>query len=508
MTESDQTEVDAKSTQTERPPVVVVMGHIDHGKSSLLDYIRKSNIVSKEAGGITQHLGAYEIEHKDGDGEMKKITFLDTPGHAAFCGVRIRGTKVADIAILIISAEDGVMPQTLEAYECIRSDHRPFIVAINKIDSPKANVEKVKADLIENGIYIEGSGGDIPAVEISAQDGTNINELLDLILLASQVEDLTADVSVPAEGFVVEAHKDKNKGISATLVIKNGTLRRGDFVSCGDACAPVRIFEDHDNKPIKDATVSKPVHICGWDKFPAVGEVFQTFTDKKEAVEACSNFVLNEVDSGVADIESSEDDFVIPIIVKSDTHGSIEAVEHEMEKVKATNSKVQIVFSGTGNISEGDVKTASGNENSIIVGFGIDVDKQAMIMSERLGISVNTFKVIYDLVNWLEEEIEKKRPRIEVDEVLGKAKVLKIFSSTKSKVVLGGRVLEGKISNGSKIKIMRRGEEIATGKIKELQTQKSNVDEVEEGSEFGTLIETKQEIVPADEIETFKKTTK
>jgi len=490
----------------ERPPVTVIMGHIDHGKSSLLDFIRKSNIVSKEAGSITQHLGAYEIEHKNCDGEIKKITFLDTPGHAAFCGVRIRSTKVADIAILIISAEDGVMPQTLEAYKCIQNDKIPYIIAINKIDSPKANVDKVKNDLIENGIYIEGHGGDISAVEISAKEGTHVDELLDLILIAAEVEGLKANPSEPADGFVIEAHKDKNKGISATLVIKNGSLKQGNFVACSDTYSPVRIFEDHDNKPIKVATVSKPVHVCGWDKFPVVGEIFKTFETKKEAEEYCEEFKLKEDKKIIT--EADNETFVIPVIIKSDTHGSIEAVEHELEKIQTINSTVQVVSTGTGNISESDVKTASGNENSIIVGFGIDVDKQAVIMSDRLGISIKTFKVIYDLVDWLEVEIEQKRPRMEIEEVVGKAKILKNFSQTKNKYVLGARVLEGKINLDSEVKILRRGEEIGLGKIKELQTQKTKTSEIEEGVEFGVCIESKQEIVPGDEIETFQKVNK
>jgi translation initiation factor IF-2 len=493
----------SENANVERPPVVVIMGHIDHGKSTLLDFIRNSNIVAKEAGGITQHLGAYEISHKNSDEEDKKITFIDTPGHSAFCGVRSRGAKVADIAILIISAEDGVMPQTMEAYECIKSDGIPFIVAINKIDSPKANVEKVKNDLVEKEIYIEGYGGDIPAVEISALKGDGVNDLLDLILIASEVEGLKADIGAAASGFVIEAHKDDRKGLSATLIIKNGTLNAGQFVACHKAFSPVRIFEDHNNKPIKTATVSKPVKICGWNDFPVVGAEFASFNTKKEAEAHCSankDFENTSTDNGDLDSET----FTIPIIIKSDTHGSIEAVEHELEKITTTNSQIQITNTGTGNVSEVDVKKASGNENSIIVGFGIDVDRQAEIMSERLGTPIKTFKVIYDLVEWLEAEIENKRPRIEVDEITGKAKILKNFSETKNTRVLGGRVIEGKIKLGGEVKILRRGEEIGRGKIKELQSQKAKATEVEEGTEFGLCLETKLDIVPADEIETFQ----
>jgi translation initiation factor IF-2 len=492
----------AENKTIERPPVVVIMGHIDHGKSTLLDYIRNSNVVAKEAGGITQHLGAYEITHKDGGETEKKITFIDTPGHAAFCGVRSRGAKVADIAILIISAEDSIMPQTIEAYEAIKSDGLPFIVAINKIDSPKANVEKVKNDLVENEIYIEGYGGDIPAAEISALKGDGVTDLLDLILLASEVEGLKADTSKKASGFVIEAHKDSKKGLSATLIIKDGTLNSGQCVVCHNTLSPVRIFEDQNNKPIKTATVSKPVKICGWSDFPVVGAEFESFDSKKEAEEYCETMKEEAKVNIFADI--NEDTFTIPIIIKSDTHGSIEAVEHELEKITTTNSQIKIVSTGTGNISEADVKVASGNKNSIIVGFGIDVDKQSEIMSDRLEVPVKTFKIIYELVEWLEETIESKRPRMEVDEVLGKAKILKNFSETKTSKVLGARVLEGKIAVGKEVKVLRRGEEIGRGKIKGIQSQKSQVEEVEEGTEFGMQLETKLEIVPADELETFE----
>lgn len=493
----------------ERPPVVVIMGHIDHGKSTLLDFIRKSNVVAKEAGGITQHLGAYEIEHKDSSGTEKKITFIDTPGHSAFCGVRSRGSKVADIAILIISAEDGVMPQTLEALGCIKNDGIPYIVAINKIDSPRADVQKVKNDLVENSIYVEGYGGDIPVVEISALKGDGVNDLLDLIIVASEVEGLKADISNLASGFVIEAHKDNRKGLSATLIIKDGTLNAGQFVACQTNYSPVRIFEDHNNKPIKTATVSKPIKICGWNDFPVVGGKFVSFNNKKEAEKYCANYAeeiaeLKDASQDNAPSDGKDDLFTIPIIIKSDTHGSIEAVEHELKKITTNNSRIQITNTGTGSISEVDVKKASGNENTIIVGFGIDIDRQAEIMSDRLGVSIKTFKIIYELVEWLEEEIERKRPRIEVDEVLGKAKILKNFSQTKNSRVLGARVIEGKIRNGSEVKILRRGEEIGRGKVKELQAQKSKTDEVEEGLEFGMNLETKLDIVPADEIEMFQ----
>jgi len=487
----------------ERPPVVVIMGHIDHGKSTLLDHIIKSNIVSAEAGGITQHLGAYEVEHKGEDGSDKRITFLDTPGHEAFCGVRNRGSKVADVGILIISAEDGVKPQTIEALNCIKKDKLPYIVAINKIDSPRANVDMAKNSLVENEIYLEGFGGDVPYVEISAKEGTNIDQLLDLVLIVSEVEELKGIRENNATGFVIESHKDKNKGITSTLIIKDGTLNQGEFVVCKAAFAPVRIYEDFKGDSITTAYFSTPVKISGWSDFPEVGEVFETLNSKKEAEAYCKenkeiSYNLNQM------ISSSEDEFVIPIIIKADTHGSIEAIEHELEKVKPQNAKIKVVITETGNITEKDIKVASGNQNSLVIGFGINIDKQAEIMRERLDVNVKTFKIIYELTEWVENTTDEMRPRIEVEEATGKAKILAQFSQTKSTQVAGGRVEEGSLVAGRQIKILRRDEEIGRGKIKELQQQKAKSSEVAEGNEFGITIETKIEIAPGDYIETFE----
>jgi len=487
----------------ERPPVVVIMGHIDHGKSTLLDHIRNSNIVSKEAGGITQHLGAYEVHHKDESGNDKKITFLDTPGHEAFCGVRSRGAKVADIAILMVSAEDGVMPQTLEALKCIHSDKMPFVVAINKIDSPKANIEKAKASLVENEIYIEGNGGEIPVVEISAKEGTNIDDLLTMLLLVAEVEEYKADSAVKASGFVVEAHKDNRKGISATLVVKGGSMKSGQFVACQGSYSPVRIFEDTNGNPIKEASFSTPVQISGWSDFPVVGDEFQTFDSKKEAEKYCKE-AKEILGQDKKSITLNDEVFTIPIIVKADTHGSIEAIEHEFEKIKLNSAEIQIVHAATGNITETDIKIASGNEHSIVVGFGIDIERQAGIMKDRLNVKIETFKIIYELTDWVAKTAEEIRPLVESEELIGSAKILKTFSATNKVKVAGGRVEVGQIKLGSEVKIVRRDEEIGTGKVKELQMQKSKATEVPEGTEFGMSIETKVDIAGGDVIQVFE----
>jgi translation initiation factor IF-2 len=264
------------TTKIERPPVVAVMGHIDHGKSTLLDYIRKTNIVETEAGGITQRISAYEVVHKTKEGQEKKITFLDTPGHEAFGAMRARGAKVADIAILVVAADDGVKPQTVDALKTILKAEIPYIVAINKIDKEGANVDRTKVSLAENEIYVEGYGGTISSVPISAKTGEGVSDLLDTVVLAAELEELTGDPSVNAEGVIIEANLDKKKGISATLVVKNGTLKSGQFVVAGSALSPVRLLENYAGKSIPEATFSSPVRIIGWNELPDVGSIFAT----------------------------------------------------------------------------------------------------------------------------------------------------------------------------------------------------------------------------------------
>lgn len=487
----------------ERPPVVVIMGHIDHGKSTLLDYIRHSNVVENEAGKITQHLGAYEVEHKNEKEEIKRITFIDTPGHEAFKSVRSRGSKVADIAILIVSAEDGVMPQTLEALECIKKDNVPFIVAINKIDTPKANPENTKNSLIENEIYIEGYGGNVPAVEISAKTGQNVGDLLDLILLLAEVEELKANPDVLGEGVIVEANKDDKKGISATLVIKNGTIRQRQFVVCNDAISPVRIMENHLGELISEASFSTPVNIKGWNKLPAVGETFYTFENKKEAEKYCLEHQNKNNQKNDTSVDS-EESFVVPVIIKADTQGSLDAIAYELSKIDLPNTKIKIIDSDTGNISEADIKKASGHENTVVVGFGVNVDKQAVMMKDRMEVTVETFNIIYELTQWLENNVENIRPRIKVEELVGVAKILKTFNRDKNKQVVGAKVSEGILSVGNKIKIIRREEEVGSGVIKGLQQQKNIAESVSEGTEFGASIDARIDIAPGDQIKSFE----
>lgn len=493
-----------------RAPVIAVMGHIDHGKSSLLDYIRKTNVIAGEAGGITQHVSAYEVVHKAPDGKEHKITFLDTPGHEAFQALRMRGVQIADIAILVVSAGDGVKPQTLDALKCILEAKIPYIVAINKIDLPDANVDRTKQSLAENEIFIEGYGGDIPAVPISAKTGEGIDDLLDMMILVADIADLTGESGVAGEGIVLESHLDAKKGIAATLVIRTGTVSQGMFVVAGESSSPVRIMENFLGKNIKEATFSSPICIIGWDTLPPVGASFKTFATRKEAESYTQNLKEKNADKNAQKNSnknrnvSENGPVIIPLILKADKGGSLEAIMHKIELLKNDQVEFAVIQNGIGAISESDIKLALGNPSSVVVGFHSKADARAVSLAERSGIQIQLFDIIYKLLESLELLLEERKPHVSVEESTGKAKILKIFSIEKDKQVIGGKVESGSMSVGAQVKILRREAEIGTGKIRGLQKQKEKVGEVAEGSEFGAMIESKIELAPGDRIESVR----
>lgn len=487
-----------------RSPVVVVMGHVDHGKSTLLDYIRKSNIVGGEAGGITQHISAYEVSTKDDKSENRLITFLDTPGHEAFSKMRARGAQAADIAILVVSAEDGVKAQTLEAYKTIIENKIPYIVAINKIDKPNANIEKTKMDLSEKEIYLEGMGGDIPFVLISAKEGTGVPELLEMIILVADLQDLKGNPQKNATGVIIEAKREPKRGISATCVIKDGTLRAGMFVACGEAIVNTRIMENFLGKPIKEATFSSPIKLVGFESMPEVGNVFESFNTKKEAENYVKMMRTAPTSAGVEVPTVNVGSKIIPIIIKTDVAGTIEAIEKEIDKLNTEEISFKIISKGVGAINESDLKMGNVNKESIIVGFNTKMDSGAKDLNETLKVEVQTFDIIYKLTDWLKEIVEARRPRLETVEVIGSLKVLKIFGGTKGKHIVGGKVTTGRITLGSKIRIIRRDFEIGTGKIVEVQVNKIKAKEVLEGSDCGIQVETKIDISAGDVLEAFE----
>lgn len=506
-----------------RPPVVVIMGHIDHGKSTLLDYIRKTKVVAGEAGGITQHVGAYQANYTQGDGKSHSITFLDTPGHAAFCNIRERGAQSADIAILIVSAEDGVKPQTVEAYKNIKEAKIPFIVAITKTDKPNANIDKVKTSLGENEIYVEGWGGDVSCVPISSVTGDGVGELLEMIVLMAEMANLTTDPEASAQGVIVESTLDTRKGVSATLLIKNGTLKEGSFVVAEGCYTPVRFIENFKGEKIKQGTAGMPVKILGWTNIPPCGAPFITVATKKIAEEMIENFKEEQTriirameleqkknaprpvdgdDSKVKDDEKPET-VIIPIIIKADVIGSLEGVKHELAKIHHDNVSISIISAGVGDINENDVKMAVSDPRTIIVGFNVKPDKKTSAMIDRsaLPLTVKTFSIIYELSEFIEKVVVEKIPKVYIEEVSGSAKILAIFSKEKDKQVVGGKVESGTINNGNEVRLMRRGTEIGRGKIRELQSKKIKVSEVAEGFEFGMMVEAKMEIAIGDRVE-------
>ncbi len=494
------------SHSIERPPVVVVMGHVDHGKSTLLDFIRKSNVVAGEAGGITQHVAAYEVEREKG-GEKKRITFIDTPGHAAFSAIRARGANVADIAILVVAADDGVKAQTLEALSQIREAGIPFVVAINKIDKPNADLNRTHASLLEKEVYLEKLGGDVPWAAISAKTGQGVDELLDLILLLAEMQEFKADPSVAAEGYVIEAHRDQKRGIAATLIITSGTLKSGMAVLAGRAIAPVRLMENHQGKSIKEATFSTPVALIGFDELPSVGETFTSFKNKKDA-EAARASIAPVSSAATRQTETTEGRYYMPIIVRADVTGSLEALLQEIARLGDEYARVNIVQSGIGNIVEGDIKTAlAGTSHAVVIGFNVGIDPIAEGLARERGVTFEFFNIIYKLTERVEELLKAAQPKRVIEEVVGRARILKVFSSRKQEHVIGASVSEGYIGKADTVRILRRKVVVGEGAFINIQTNRQNVEKVQAGTEFGAQLEASFEPAEGDIIEYVTKTT-
>ena len=484
-----------------RQPVIAVLGHVDHGKSSLLDFIRKSNVVDGEAGGITQRVSAYEVHHKLTDGTTKSITFLDTPGHAAFQGMRERGAEIADIAILIVSAEDGVKTQTLEAWKAIDARKVPYVVAINKIDKPGADVQKTKNSLVENGIYIEGYGGDVPCVEISAKTGQGIGFLLETLLLLVEMNELKANLETEATGYVLESFLDQKRGVSATLIIKDGTLPSSGAIVAGVALSPIRIIEDFMGRPIKSPHAGQPIKVTGFDEIPVAGAIFVSSSDKKimEALqsETKANAIHNVMDPRIY----RNAKVVIPVVVKADSLGTLDAVKLELKKRETDDIKIKIIAEGVGTISEGDIMLASSDEKTVIIGFTVKLEPKARDQADRFKIKPELFDIIYKLSEWFDTLVESRLPYEEKEVILGTLKIIRTFSSQKEKHVIGGKVETGKIQGNSVVKIIRRGVELGRGRVIELQSQKIKTDVVNEGNDCGLMVESKVEMIPSDILE-------
>ena len=478
-----------KKFNNQRPPVVVVLGHVDHGKTTLLDKIRQANIVSKEAGGITQSIGAYEIERdissKNGviRTGRRKITFIDTPGHEAFSKMRARGARAADLAVLIVAADDGVQPQTKEAIAIIKTEKIPFIVAINKIDKNNANVEKVKNDLTANDVLLEGYGGNVSFQLISATEGTGVEELLDLILLSSEFEDLPFDVTKAGKGFILEAKMDKRRGIVVSGVIKDGTVSQGDFINSNSAKGKIKQLENFLGEKIKNAMPSSPVLILGFETLPEVGEEF--FVGKADTQNIDEVRIEQEELTPLANIELKKDEREIRIFLKADVSGSLEALREIIENISCPEKiRLKILGSSVGDITDGDVKSAISTK-ALLIGFRVKTNKEAITLAQAQGVRIITSEIIYELVKVLEENFAELDKEI----IKGDLEILAIFGKKDGNQVVGGKVVSGSINNNSILEIKRGAKIIGQAKLLNLQQEKKDAVTVDEGDECGTLVD-------------------
>jgi len=472
---------------TNRAPVIVIMGHVDHGKTKLLDAIRSTDVVAGEAGGITQHIGAYQIVRKD-----RAITFIDTPGHEAFTAMRSRGAKVADIAILVVAADDSVKPQTVEAHSIIKAANIPFLVAINKIDKPDANVEKTKQDLsTQLGITPEDWGGKIIVAPISAKTGKGIEELLDMVLLTSDMEsaNLKANACSSAIGTVVEAHVSKGEGPVATILIQNGTLRIGDqLIFNGQIYGRVRALKNYRGENIAEAPPSTPAKIIGLRIAPQVGDILEVGEGEKMKVKKMRTGEQKAISSGSGNEAEEANIKKINVIIKSDVLGSAEAIQESLEKINTSEVKVVIIHRGLGNISDSDITRAEAT-GSRILAFNVKPSPQAEKLAREKNITIKSYKIIYDLLNEIKAEAESLITPIIKRVDLGKLKVLAIFKNENKGQIVGGKVLEGKVEANSLIEVVRDKEYITQGKLVKLQAGKQDVNVVDVDQECGLQYE-------------------
>jgi len=462
-----------------RPPVVTVLGHIDHGKSSLLCAIKDFKITERESGGITQHIGAYEIEHQN-----KKITFIDTPGHEAFSAMRSRGAKVADIAILVIAAEEGVKPQTKEVIERVKEYSIPVIVAINKIDKPTADPAKVKLELARNDLLLESEGGKIPSVDISAKTGEGIKDLLDLIALIAEMEELKADLSASPEGVIIESYLDSKRGPTTTLLLKSGVLKIGNIVGTSSTCGKIKILENFQGEPIEKVTPSMPAIALGFNEIPKVGEKFKTFSDMEKATES-----KNEKEEENGQLNKDGNKKYLNIVLRADVTGSLEVLEQVLNNLPQERGELRIIKKGIGEITENDIRMAE-SADAIILGFKVKTNSQMTKMGESRNVKIKTFDVIYNLIEEIEKIMEKKfKPEKELKET-GRIKVVEIFRTEKKRQIVGGKVIKGNVLQGARIEILSQDEEkIGSGRIVTLQKEQKRVDKADKGDECGILFE-------------------
>ena len=502
----------------ERPPVIVVMGHVDHGKTRLLDAIRKTNVIDTESGGITQHIGAYQTIWKDPKSKDERLlTFIDTPGHEAFTVMRSRGAKVADIAIMIVAADDGVKPQTEEVIDIIKAAKLPFVVAINKIDKEGADPQRVKTELAQHNILCEEYGGNVPMVEISAKQEQNIDKLLDVLLLVADMnaDKIKADSSLPAAGTVIESHVDKGMGPVATVLVQLGTLKKNDpLVVNNEIYGKVRAMKDYKGDSVEDAGPSVPVQIIGFKVAPEVGDVMDI--SKAGASEKINVKQKKTEQTGAEkhvsliknDDERDENKKkTLDLVIKTDVLGSLEDIIGSLEKLKHDEVGVQIVGKGLGNITEDDVSKAEAS-GAFVIGFKVNPTPSAEETMREKDIHFLRYDIIYDLINWVRDELEKLLSTEKIITELGRLKVMAIFRTDKKAMTVGGRVTGGKITAGAKVRVKRKGELLEIGSASKCQVGQQNMNEVPAGTECGVRYEGKTKIEEGDLLEFYREDSK
>ncbi len=502
-------EEEDESTMVSRPPVVCVMGHVDHGKTSLLDAIRKTNVTRGEAGGITQHIGAYVV-----DISGQKITFLDTPGHEAFTAMRMRGANSTDIAVLVVAADDGVMPQTVEAISHAKAAGVEIIVAINKIDKPSANIERVKQELSEYELIPEDWGGTTPFVPVSAKTGEGIDDLLEMILLTAEVSELKANPNRAARGLVIEAQLDKGKGPVATILVQKGTLHVGDFIAAGACNGKVRAMMDDKGRRVKQAGPSTPVEILGLGDVPNAGEVLMSFENDKEAKNFAAAFVsenknrLLEETKGKLSLDNLFDQIQasdlkeLPIIVKADVQGSVEAVKQSLVKLSNEEVVVRVIHGGVGAINESDVSLAA-TSNAIIIGFNVRPDTTAKQLAEQEGVDLRLYRVIYQAIEDVEAAMKGMLDPVFEEKVIGHAEVRQLFKASGVGTIAGSYVLDGTFQRGCKVRISRGEDQIYEGELASLKRYKDDVKEVRAGYECGLVFQDFNDVKEEDKVEAY-----
>ena len=501
LTELLKAEQENSKNLTPRPPIVTVLGHVDHGKTTLLDTLKKTKLADKEAGRITQHISSYQVKEKG-----KLITFIDTPGHEAFQAMRERGASIADIAILVVAADDGVKPQTKEVIKFLAEKKIPTVVAINKIDKQNADINRVKQELAENELLVEGYGGDTPFVEISAKNNKNLDELLETVLLVADMSELTADYDRDALGVVLEAEKDPKKGPLANIIIKTGTLKVGQDVLIGNISGRVRKIEDYTGTPISKAPPSMPITIYGLSEVPKSNEILQIIDVKaKRKIKLLGgNETKRDLDSSaiINDINASLMN-KYSIILKADTQGSLEAITQVLQTISSKEIVLKIIQSGVGPITEKDIQTAQSG-GATVYGFNVHPTQSAKQLAEKTEIITKSYNIIYELIEDVKEEMSSRlAPEIKRTD-LGRLKVLAIFKNMKKSMIVGGKVMNGKIVKGAQIEILRDKQPINKGKLVQLQHNKEEVEEVKENFECGLTFEGTEKIEVGDILLSFE----